>query len=191
MLTIAVAFLLQAAPQRTDTLAADSLRARRAQKLEGVQVNAIRGRSAPISEKTIERADIQRRFTGQETPILLQSAPGITAYSESGSASNYSYIRLRGIDQSRINITLDGIPLNEPEDEQLYFSDFPDFANSIASVQVQRGVGSSTHGTASYAGSVNFASVPIAGVARGGELQLTRGSYETSRGSAVYQTGMT
>ena len=191
MLTFAVAFLLQAAPQQADSAAADSARARRAQRLETVQVTAIRGRSAPISEKTIARADIQRRYTGQETPILLQSAPGITAYSESGSASNYSYIRMRGIDQTRINITLDGIPLNEPEDQALYFSNFPDFANSIASVQVQRGVGSSTHGTASYAGSVNFESVPIASVGRGAEVQLTSGSYNTSRASAVYQTGMT
>ncbi len=190
MLTFAVAFLLQAAPQGIDSLAADSARARRA-TLEAVQVTAIRGRSAPISEKTIQRADIQRRYTGQETPILLQAAPGITAFSESGSASNYSYIRLRGIDQTRLNITLDGIPLNEPEDQALYFSNFPDFSNSIASVQVQRGVGSSTHGVASFAGSVNFESVPIASVNRGAELQLTGGSYNTSRGSAVYQTGLT
>ena len=191
VLTLAVAFLLQAAPQRTDSLAADSVRARRAQQLEGVQVTALRGRAAPLSERTIARAEIQRRYTGQETPILLQAAPGITAYSESGSASNYSYMRLRGIDQTRINITLDGIPLNEPEDQGLFFSNFPDFANSMASVQIQRGVGSSAHGVASYAGSVNFESVPIASVARGGEVQLTGGSYNTSRGSAVYQTGMT
>ena len=191
MLTFAVAFLFQAVPQRADSLASDSARMRRAHQLEGVQVTAIRGRSAPISEKTIERAELQRRYTGQETPILLQSAPGITAYSESGSASNYSYMRLRGIDQTRINITLDGIPLNEPEDEGLFFSNFPDFANSIASVQIQRGVGSSTHGVASYAGSVNFESIPIAGVARSAEVQLTSGSYNTSRGSAVYQTGLT
>jgi iron complex outermembrane receptor protein len=190
VLTFAVAFLLQAAPQRTDSLAADSARARRAQQLEGVQVSAIRGRAAPISEKTITRAEIQRRYTGQETPILLQAAPGITAYSESGSGSNYSYMRLRGIDQTRLNITLDGIPLNEPEDQALYFSNFPDFSNSIASVQVQRGVGSSTHGVASFAGSVNFESVPIAVVQRGGEIQLTGGSYNTKRGSAVYQTGL-
>ena len=193
MFSFAVAFLLQAIPQERsglDSLAADSARARRAQRLESVHVTAIRGRAAPISEKTIERADIQRRYTGQETPILLQAAPGITAYSESGSSSNYSYMRLRGMDQTRINITLDGIPLNEPEDEGLYFSNFPDFSNSISSVQVQRGVGSSTHGVASYAGSVNFASVPIAGVDRGGEAQLTGGSYNTSRGSAVYQTGL-
>ena len=201
MLALAFLAALQAAPQqqtpldslraRGDSLAADSLRAHRAQRLESVQVVAIRGGAAPISEKTLLRSHIQRRYAGQETPILLQQAPGISAYSESGSASNYSYMRMRGIDQTRINITLDGIPLNEPEDQGLFFSNFPDFANSIASVQVQRGVGSSTHGVASYAGSVNFESIPVAGVARGGEVQLTRGAYNTSRGSASWQTGLT
>ncbi len=190
----------QSAQQRTDRAdtvrvrqdsLADSTRARRAQSLEAVQVTAVRGHTGAIPEKTITRSDIQRRYTGQETPILLQSAPGMTAYSESGSASNYSYIRLRGIDQTRINITLDGIPLNEPEDEALYFSNFPDFANSIASVQVQRGVGSSTHGTASYAGSVNFESVPVAAVDRQVEVQLTEGSYNTTRGSVSAQSGLT
>ena len=192
MLALVLALAVQAAPQaRGDSVRADSLRARRAQRLEAVQVTAVRGGAAPISEKTIGRDDLQRRYTGQEVPILLQAAPGITAYSESGSASNYSYMRLRGIDQTRINITLDGIPLNEPEDQGLYFSNFPDFAASIASVQVQRGVGSSTHGVASYAGSVNFASVPVASVAPGGELQLTRGAYATSRASGTLQSGLT
>ena len=200
MLTLAIAFLLHAAPQaaardtiprtHADSVAADSARARRAQRLEGVQVSAIRSPAAPVSAKIIDRSEIQRHYTGQETPILLQAAPGVTAYSESGSASNYSYMRLRGMDQTRINLTLDGIPLNEPEDQSLYFSNFPDFANSISSVQVQRGVGSSTPGTASYAGSVNFESVPIASVGRGAEVQLTTGSYNTKRGSAVYQTGL-
>ena len=199
MLALAFVLSLQApasaaadtARTRADSLAVDSLRARRAQRLESVQVTAVRGGTAPISEKTLTRAELQRRNTGQEMPILLQSAPGVTAYSESGSASNYSYMRLRGIDQTRINITLDGIPLNEPEDQGLFFSNFPDFANSIASVQVQRGVGSSTHGTASYAGSVNFESVPVAGVAPGGELQLTRGAYGTSRATGIVQSGLT
>jgi iron complex outermembrane receptor protein len=201
VLALAFALSLQSIPprpaavdtvhSRPDSLAADSARARRAQELESVQVTAIRGGAAPISARTLVRADLQRQYAGQETPILLQAAPGITAYSESGSASNYSYMRLRGVDQTRINITLDGIPLNEPEDEGLYFSNFPDFANSIASVQVQRGVGSSTHGVASYAGSVNFESVPVAGVAPGGELQLTRGAYNTSRFSAILQSGLT
>jgi len=200
VLALTLALVLQATPPpaaghdtlrtRADSATLDSLRAARAHRLESVQVVAIRGGAAPISEKTLGRGEIQRRYTGQETPILLQASPGITAYSESGSASNYSYMRLRGIDQTRINITLDGIPLNEPEDQGLFFSNFPDFANSIGSVQVQRGVGSSTHGVASYAGSVNFESVPVAGVARGAEVQLTRGSYRSSRVSGSYQSGL-
>ena len=176
---------------RPDTIAADSVRARRVHALESVQVTAIRGGSAPISEKTLGQSELQRHYAGQETPILLQATPGITAYSESGSSSNYSYMRMRGVDQTRINITLDGIPLNEPEDEGLYFSDFPDFANSVASAQVQRGVGSSTHGVASYAGSVNFESIPVASVTPGGEVQLTEGAYDTRRFSAVAQSGLT
>ena len=197
MLAFAFLLALQTAPQdtsrqrpSTDTVSvrADSARVHR---LESVQVTAVRGGSATVSSKTITARDIDRHYTGQETPILLQASPGITSYAESGSGSNYSYMRMRGMDQTRINITLDGIPLNEPEDEGLYFSNFPDFANSIASVQVQRGVGSSTHGVPSYAGSVNFESVPVASSRRGGELQLTRGSYNTSRVSAEYQSGLT
>src|SRR5260221_3165454 len=192
VLTLTVAFLLQTVPQVIipGDSARDSTHVRRAQQLEAVQVTAIRGRAAPISAQTITRSELQRSYTGQETPILLQRAPGVTAYSESGSASNYSYILLRGIDQTRINITLDGIPLNEPEDEALYFSNFPDFANSISSVQVQRGVGSSAYGTASYAGSVNFESIPVGSVRRGGEIQLTSGSYNTIRESLVLQSGL-
>jgi iron complex outermembrane receptor protein len=198
MLALLLALALQS-PQSaaSDTVraprdsTADSVRTRTAQKLESVRVTAIRGHATPISQTTISRAELQREYTGQETPILLQAAPGLTAYSESGSASNYSYMRMRGIDQSRINITLDGVPLNEPEDEALYFSNFPDFANSIASVQVQRGVGSSTPGVASYAGSVNFESIPIASVPAGARLQLTRGAFNTSRGSVEAQSGLT
>ena len=198
VLALLLALALQAPPASPrDTVrasadtAADSTRTRSAQRLESVRVTAIRGHDAPISQTTISRAELQREYTGQEMPILLQQAPGITAYAESGSGSNYSYVRLRGIDQTRINITLDGIPLNEPEDEALYFSNFPDFASSIASVQVQRGVGASTPGVASYAGSVNFESIPIAGVPRGARLQLTRGAFNTSRGSFEAQSGLT
>lgn len=195
MLAFAFLLALQGAPQdttpRPDSTVTDSAHASRVQRLESVQVTAVRGGAPAISAKTITAAEMGRHYTGQEMPLLLQASPGITSYAESGSGSNYSYMRMRGMDQTRINITLDGIPLNEPEDEGLYFSNFPDFANSIASVQVQRGVGSSTHGVASYAGSVNFESVPLASVKRGGEVQLTRGSYNSSRVSGEYQSGLT
>ena len=195
MLAFAFLLALRGTPQdttpRRDSAATDSARAARVQRLESVQVTAVRSGAPAVSAKTISDAELGRHYTGQEMPILLQLSPGITSYAESGSGSNYSYMRMRGMYQDRMNITLDGIPLNEPEDQILYFSNFPDLTSSIASVQVQRGVGTSTHGVASYAGSVNFESVPIAGVSRGGDVELTRGSFNTSRVSAAYRSGLT
>src|SRR5207237_7679942 len=136
-----------------------------------VTVAAIRARDdAPVSAKIVSGAELERRSFGQHVPLVLQGTPSLTSYSETGNYWGYSYIRLRGIDQSRINLTLDGIPLNDPEDEVFYFADFPDLANSVSSVQIQRGVGSSAPGTASYGGSINFATVPVAGSRRAHQL---------------------
>jgi outer membrane receptor protein involved in Fe transport len=128
--------------------ARDSLRKSR-DTLETVVVKAVRSTLAtPAAQSTITRDDIRKTFTGQDAPNYLNTMPSMTSYSDAGGYSGYSYLRLRGIDQTRINITLDGVPLNDPEDQVLYFSNVPDFLNSIQSVQVQRGVGSSTFGTA-------------------------------------------
>ncbi|HVX39912.1 MAG TPA: TonB-dependent receptor [Gemmatimonadaceae bacterium] len=185
MLTVPV--LAQQATR--DSTRADSTRVRR---LERVIINAVRGpAAAPISQKTLTKADIEPRYFGQDVPLLLQGqAPSLTSYAETGNYWGYSYIRLRGIDQSRINLTLDGIPLNDPEDQVLYFADFPDLANSLASVQVQRGVGTSSNGTAAYAGSINMETMPLASAHRGGEVQLEGGSFGSKRGSVEYQTGL-
>ena len=171
--------------RRASSTSADSARARR---LEGVTVTAVRG-GAPAARTALGAAQIARAYTGQDVPLVLQRAPAVTTYSESGSQYNYSSFRLRGVDQSRINLTLDGIPLNEPEDQQTYFSDFPDLANSLQSVQIQRGVGTSSYGQASFGGSVNFESVALSGSRRGGEAQLGGGSFGNARGSVEYQTG--
>jgi iron complex outermembrane receptor protein len=160
--------------------------------LERVTISAVRASgAAPISQKTLTAADLAPRYFGQDVPLLLQgAAPSLTSYAETGNYWGYSYIRLRGIDQSRINLTLDGIPLNDPEDQVLYFADFPDLSNSLSSVQVQRGVGTSSNGTAAYAGSINMESVPLASAARGGQVQLEDGSFGSRRASAEYMTGM-
>jgi iron complex outermembrane receptor protein len=177
--------------QRADSTAraaaADSAR-----RIEGVLVTAVRAAgTAPISAKTIDRATIERRNFGQDLPLLLQgAAPSLTAYSETGSPWGYSYFRSRGIDQSRINLTIDGIPLNDPEDHVLYFADFPDLANSLQTTQVQRGVGTSSAGTAAFAGSINFESLPLSTGGREGELQLQAGSFGSRRGSLEYRSGL-
>jgi iron complex outermembrane receptor protein len=172
----------------------DSARAdtTRAQRLERVTISAVRSSNdAPVSRKTLGENDLAPRYFGQDVPLLLQGpVPSLTSYAETGNYWGYSYIRLRGIDQSRINLTLDGIPLNDPEDQVLYFADFPDLANSLGSVQVQRGVGTSSNGTAAYAGSINMESVPLGVAAMSGSIQAERGSFGSRRYSAEYQSGL-
>jgi iron complex outermembrane receptor protein len=177
------------AAQQPDTTRRDSTRA---QRLERVMISAVRAEGeAPISQKTLTRADLQPRYFGQDVPLLLQgAAPSLTSYAETGNYWGYSYIRLRGIDQSRINLTIDGIPLNDPEDQVLYFADFPDLANSLNSVQVQRGVGTSSNGTAAYGGSINMETVPLTGPAHGATLQLAGGSFGSRRASLEYRSGL-
>ncbi|MEO7964203.1 MAG: TonB-dependent receptor, partial [Gemmatimonadaceae bacterium] len=164
-----------------------------ARRIESVLVRAIRGGDlAPIAQKTIDRATITRRQFGQDVPLLLQGAtPSLTAHTETGTNWGYSYLRLRGMDQTRINITIDGVPLNDPEDEVLYFANFADLMSSVQSVQVQRGVGTSTAGTASFAGSINFETMPVAQAHAGGDLQLQAGSFGAQRVSASFHSGLT
>ena len=185
---LAGAQALQARPDTTSRT--DTTDRRPAQALERLTITAVRaGADAPVAQTTLDRARLERDYSGQDVPLVLRSVPSVTAFSESGSLLNYSYIRLRGIDQSRINITLDGVPLNEPEDQQIYFSDFPDLASSIQSVQVQRGVGTSTYGQAAFGGSVNFASPSLAGSSRRTTVQLGGGSFGTARATVEAQTG--
>ena len=148
-------------------LGAEDTRVETARTLERLTVTAVRATdAAPVGRTTLERTALERDYSGQDVPLTLRQAPSVTAYSESGSLLNYSYFRVRGIDQSRVAITLDGVPLNEPEDQQIYFSDFPDLTSSIQSMQVQRGVGTSTYGQAAYGGSVNFETHSLAGTQR-------------------------
>jgi iron complex outermembrane receptor protein len=158
--------------------------------LEEVSINSVRAdRRTPVSETTLSKSDIERNYTGQEMAILLAKTPGVTWYSDGGNYTGYSYFRLRGIDQTRVNFTLNGVPLNEPEDQGAYFSNYPDFLNSVRSIQVQRGVGISTNGTASFGGSVNMESPSLSDSAYT-ELNTNFGSYNTYRVSPEFNTGV-
>ena len=174
---------------QTDTTRAAADTARR---IERVLVTAIRASdAAPIAEKTIPRAAIARRHFGQDVPLLLVGAvPSLTAHTETGTNWGYSYLRLRGMDQTRINITIDGIPLNDMEDQVLYFANFADLMSGVQSVQVQRGVGTSSAGTASFAGSINFETMPVGRRDRGGDAQVQAGSYGAQRLSASFHSGL-
>jgi iron complex outermembrane receptor protein len=107
---------------------------------EDVTVSAVRAPvEAPISKRDIPRGEIEARNFGQEMPFLLSQVPSVTQYADSGAPSGYSYIYLRGIPQTRMNVTIDGMPINEPEDSAFYFSNFGDLADAVDSIQVQRG----------------------------------------------------
>jgi iron complex outermembrane receptor protein len=154
-----------------------------------VLVQAIRAdRETPVTKTDLDAAELERLDHGQEMPFLLQQTPSLTFYSDGGLGAGYSYLSIRGIQQTRINMTLDGAPLSEPEDSALYFADFAGLAGALDSVQIQRGVGTSTVGTASFAGSINFASVAAADEAAAA-AELGLGSYGSRRGSADVHSG--
>lgn len=168
----------------------DSLRV---QELEEVSITAVRAAAkAPVTQITVTKKEIEAVYQGQDGAFLLeQVSPAIVSTSESGTSfGNYGSFRLRGIDQSRVNITLNGVPLNDMLDQGVFFSNFIDFGNSIESLQVQRGVGTSSLGLASYAGSINFESVSLAHQKAYSEVQLSGGSFNSLRSSAEVATGL-
>ncbi|MDZ7607959.1 MAG: TonB-dependent receptor [Cyclobacteriaceae bacterium] len=164
-----------------------------AQNLDEIVIQAFRATElTPVTEKTLQKDQLKPLLVGQDVQFVLEKAtPSILSYSESGGGfSNYGQFRLRGIDQSRVNITLNGAPLNDMIDQGVFFSNFTDFTNSIQSVQVQRGVGTSSNGTASYAGSINFESVKLNDEKPSGEIELVGGSFNTYKVRLSAKTGL-
>jgi iron complex outermembrane receptor protein len=157
---------------------------------ETIVVSAIRAdEPTPVTKTDIPRAEIERDYHGQDVPLLLRDAPGVHAWAESGAGgSGYSYITLRGVSPTRINFTLDGVPLADSEDMGTYFADFPDLARSLQSIQIQRGVGTSTFGSASFGGSVNMESLDVA---QNQQVDATfgGGSYGNTQATIAYQSG--
>ncbi len=157
---------------------------------EAITVIGIRaGDALPVTKTNLDREEIDTLSYGQDLPQLLQYTPAMTWYSDSGVGSNYSYFSMRGIQQTRINMTFDGAPLNDPAEHAVYFNNFHDFTNAVDSIQIQRGVGTSSVGSPSYGGSVNFASSPPAQDQRG-DLRLALGSFDTKRASLAYESGV-
>lgn len=143
----------------------------------------------PVSYWNLRSLELDPINVGQEPAFLLSQLPSVTVYSDAGSYQGYAYFRLRGIDQTRINLTLDGMPLNEPEDQGVYFNNYPDFFNSISQVQVQRGVGTSKNGSASFGGSLQFQSPDIQ-APKYFQAGLNYGSFNTFRLFAESNSGL-
>lgn len=169
-----------------DTLRFDSLKVK---QINEVQVIGIRSpQFEPVTSNTFKMDSTLKTYQGQDPFFILNTnTPGVFTQTDNGLPYGYSYMRIRGIDQTRINFTLNGIPLNEMEDQGIYFSNMPDFLNNISEVQVQRGVGTSKYGTTSVGGSVNFETdAPITPKA---SLIGGVGSFGSERISLKYSTG--
>lgn len=151
-------------------------------ELTAATVRAVQTREeAPIAQTNLSAREIKRVYTGQDAPFVLsRQVPNLITHSEAGTGfSNYGGMRLRGMDQSRLNITFNGVPLNDMLDQGVFFSNFTDIMNSVGHVQVQRGVGFSTNGSASFGGSINFQGPDIWQETASAELQLNASSFAT------------
>ena len=161
--------------------------------IEQVVISASRAISSePLTFQNITKKDIEHINLGQDPVILLQElSPSILTYSDGGTdIGNYSQLRLRGVDQSRINITLNGVPLNDMVDHGVFFSNFSDFGNSVESIQIIRGAGASHRGVATYGGAINFESTQVFANISSAEVQMTIGSFGTLRTAAEIITGL-
>ncbi|GAO28433.1 TonB-dependent receptor [Geofilum rubicundum] len=155
-----------------------------------VTVSAIRAKKTdPVAYTELSQEDIEKNNFGQDLPYLLNMTPGLVVSSDAGTGIGYTGMRLRGTDITRINVTVNGIPLNDAESQGVFWVNMPDFAASVSQVQVQRGVGTSTNGASSFGGSINFSTLNGPGEQ---EVVVDNafGSYSTWRNSVQVQTGL-
>ena len=157
--------------------------------LEEVTVNTLRAqKDTPVPFINISKKDLEKVNLAQDLPTLLKNIPSVLTTSDSGSGIGYSSIRIRGSDQSRVNVTINGVPYNDSESMSVYWVNLPDFASSIESIQIQRGVGTSTNGSAAFGGSINILTNAASDIASF-EINNTLGSYNTVKNSVGFSTG--
>ena len=126
-------------------------------ELQGVQVVSTRAsKKTPVAYTNVSQQELKSVNFGQDIPYLLSLTPSITMTSDAGNGIGYTSLRVRGTDPSRINITANGIPMNDAESAQLYWVNMGDFASSVQSMQIQRGVGTSTNGAGAFGATVNM-----------------------------------
>ena len=157
--------------------------------LDEVTVNSLRAKNnSPVPFVNISKKDLENTNLAQDLPTLLKNTPSVLTTSDSGSGIGYSSIRVRGSDQSRVNVTINGVPYNDSESMSVYWVNLPDFASSIESIQIQRGVGTSTNGSAAFGGSVNIQTNVASDVALF-EINNSLGSFNTVKNSVSFSTG--
>lgn len=145
--------------------------------------------SVPVTYTNISSDDIGRMDSGRDIPFLVQLTPSVVSTSDAGAGVGYTGIRIRGVDDTRINVTINGIPLNDSESHGVFWVNMPDFASSVGSLQIQRGVGTSTNGPAAFGATLNLQTNALETEPYAG-LVTSYGSFNTTRNTIRVGTGL-
>ncbi|REE80706.1 iron complex outermembrane receptor protein [Lutibacter oceani] len=157
--------------------------------LEEVLVSAVRVKAtSPVTHSNVTKEDLEKRNLGQDIPMLLNYLPSVVTTSDAGAGVGYSGIRVRGSDATRVNVTINGIPYNDAESQGTYWVNMPDFTSSTESMQLQRGVGTSTNGSGAFGASLNLLTDAVSENAFG-EISNSFGSYNTRKHTVKFSTG--
>ena len=159
-------------------------------QLDNVLVSAVRVTTkTPVSFSNLDKKDIKYRNLGQDIPILMNYLPSVVTTSDAGNGMGYTGIRVRGSDATRVNVTINGIPYNDSESQGTFWVNMPDFASSVESLQLQRGVGTSTNGSGAFGASLNMLTDNYAAKANG-EISSSYGSFNSNKNTVKFSTGL-
>ena len=157
---------------------------------EEVNVTATRAQDKyPVAHTNISAKQIQAVNLGKDMPYLIQNTPSVVVSSDAGTGIGYTGINIRGSDLTRINVTINGIPQNDPESQGVWFVDLPDIASSSDNIQIQRGVGTSTNGAGAFGASINIQTTKL-NPDPYGELDVSAGSFNTIKSTLRFGTGL-
>lgn len=160
------------------------------ENLEEVLVRSVRvAADSPVTHSNLDKKELEKRNLGQDIPYMLSYLPSVVTTSDAGAGVGYTYLRVRGSDGSRVNVTLNGIPFNDSESQGTFFVNLPDFTSSVQSLQLQRGVGTSTNGSGAFGASLNLLTDAVSDNAYG-EISNSYGSYETRKHNIKFSTGL-
>ena len=159
--------------------------------LQEVVVKGVRAqKNAPYAVANIKKQQLSEfSKTGKELPFLFSQTPGVLAWSENGLGTGTTYMRIRGAGDSRINVTLDGVPLNSPEDQCVFWANMNSYGSLLGSVQIQRGVGTSTNGDGAFGGTVALSSATPSHTPSL-EINTSYGSFNTLNIGGKFSTGL-
>ncbi|MDR3651964.1 MAG: TonB-dependent receptor [Paludibacter sp.] len=158
--------------------------------IDEITVSSLRATDkSPVAYTNIDKEALNKTNLGQDIPYLLSMTPSFVASSDAGTGIGYTGFRIRGTDATRINITINGIPYNDPDEQGAYWVDIPDFASSLQSIQIQRGVGTSTNGAGAFGANINMQTENYAQKASG-ESSVTVGSFNTLKATVKASSGL-